>query len=109
MTAEQIPSTAVIRVSRAEFEPGRYEEIREMNVATGRYLVPAIQQLPGLISFHTGVSPDGSIVQISIWDTDEHAQQLNHLKEMAVIARGEAERAGARFLPIVHYPMDWNI
>ena len=47
-----------------------------MTIATGRYLIPAIKQLPGLISYYAATSPDGSAIHVSIWESDEHAQQL---------------------------------
>jgi hypothetical protein len=76
---------------------------------TSEYLVPAIKRLPGLIHFYAGVSPEGSAVQVSVWDTVEHVTQLDHLKEMTVDARGEAEAVGAAFTPIVNYPVGWTI
>jgi hypothetical protein len=51
-----------------------------------------------------GVSPEGSAVQVSVWDTVEHATQLDCLTEMTVDARGEAEAVGVVFTPIVNYP-----
>jgi hypothetical protein len=54
-------------------------------------------------------SPDGSTVHVSIWESDEHAQQMSRLKEMIVDARSEAERAGVTFTPIINYPVDWTI
>jgi hypothetical protein len=63
-----------------------------VTIATGRYLIPAIQKLPGLISYYVGASPDGSAVHVSIWDSDEHAQQLNRLKKMIMDAGGTARR-----------------
>ena len=109
MTADQLPATAVVRVSRGNFDPARFAEVQAMNVATGRYLRPAIKQLPGLISYYAGASPDGSVVHVSIWESDEHAQQLNRLKEMIVDARRDGEAAGVTFTPIVNYPIDWII
>ncbi len=109
MTADPIPPTAVVRVSRGNFDPARFLEVQEMTVATGRYLIPAIRQLPGLISYHACTSPDGSVVHVSIWESDEHAQQMSRLREMIVDARQEAERAGITFVPIVNYPNDWTI
>jgi len=109
VTADPIPPTAVIRVSRGNFDPARFPEIQEMTVATGRYLIPAIKKLPGLISYYAGTSPDGSVVHVSIWESDEHAQQMSRLKEMIVDARQEAEKAGLTFIPIVNYPIDWTI
>ena len=80
-----------------------------MSVAIGRYLIPAIKKLPGLISYYAGASPEGSMVHVSIWESDEHAQQMSRLKEMIVDARQDAEKAGATFIPIVNYPIDWTI
>lgn len=109
MSAKPIPPTAVIRVSTARFDPARFPEVHEMDMAISRYLIPAIKKLPGLISYYTGTSPDGSMVHISTWESDEHAQQMNRLKEMIVDARQEAEAVGAVFSPIINYPIDWTI
>jgi len=109
MTATQLPETAVVRISRGNFDPARLEEVQAMTAATSRYLVPAIKQLPGLISYYAMTSPEGSTVHVSIWESDEHAQQMSRLKEMIVDARSEAERAGVTFTPIINYPLDWTI
>ena len=107
---ESLPVTAVIRVSRASFDPSRLAEVDAMNKKTSGYLIPAMKQLPGLIHFYAGMSPDGSIVNVSVWDSEEHAAQLDRLKEMAVDARGEMETVGSTFIPpIVNYPVIWNI
>jgi hypothetical protein len=107
--AEPLPVAAVVRVSRATFDPSRFAEVDAMNKKTSEYLIPAIKRLPGLIHFFAGVSPEGSAVQVSVWDTDEHAAQLDHLTEMTVDARGEAEAVGVAFTPIVNYPVGWTI
>ena len=106
---ESLPATAVVRVSRASFDPSRFAEVDAMNKKTSEYLIPAIKRLPGLIHFYSGVSPEGSIVQVSVWDSDERASQLDHLTEMIVTARGEAEAVGVTFTPIVNYPIGWTI
>ena len=106
---ESLPSAAVIRVSRGNFDPARFEEVDHMAKATGTYLIPAIQQLPGLLSYYVGASPDGSMVHVSIWDSEEHADQMSRLKEMIVDARRDGQAAGVTFPPIVNYPLYWNI
>ncbi|MFY9930909.1 MAG: hypothetical protein WAK82_23195 [Streptosporangiaceae bacterium] len=78
-------------------------------MATVSYLVPAVKELPGLISDHAGTSPDGSVVHVSIWESDEHAQQMSRLKEMIVDTRQAYEKAGVTFTLIVNYPIDWTI
>lgn len=104
-----LPATAVVRVSRGSFDPARFAEVHAMTVATGRYLIPAITRLPGLISYYAAASPDGSLVHVSIWESGEHAQQMGQLREMIVDARREAEKVEVTFSPIVNYPMVWSI
>jgi hypothetical protein len=106
---ESLPTTAFFRVSPGTFDPSRFAEVDAMNKKTSEYLIPAIKQLPGLIHFYAGVSPKGSAVQVSVWDSEEHAAQLDRLKEMVVDARGEAEAAGVTFHPIINYPVNWTM
>ena len=80
-----------------------------MNTKVSEYLIPATQRLPGLIHYYVGVWPEGSIVHISVWDSDEHAAQMSQLEEMTVDAAGEAEMVGVTFVPIVNYPISWTI
>lgn len=107
--AESLPEAAVLRVSRGTFDPDRVAEVDAMNAKVSEYLVPAIQRLPGLIRFYTGVSPEGSIVNVSVWDSREHSAQMDRLREMTVDARAEAEAAGVTFTPIVTYPARWTV
>lgn len=104
-----LPPTAVIRVSRADFDPARFAEVDRMSRNTGTYLTPAISRLSGLAAYVVGASPTGSMVHVSVWESDAHAQQMSSLKEMVVTARGDAEAVGARFIPIVNYPVEWQI
>jgi heme-degrading monooxygenase HmoA len=80
-----------------------------MTMRTGEYLIPAIKALPGPIGHYAATSPDGNVIHVSIWDSEEHAKQLSSLKEMVVIAREEAENAGCTFGSISHYPIDWAV
>jgi hypothetical protein len=106
---ESLPATAVVRASRGNFDPGRFAEVDVVNKKVSEYLIPAIQRLPGLIHWYAGVSPQGSIVNISVWDSNDHAAQMDGLKEMAVDARGEMEAIGVTFTPILNYPVNWTI
>jgi hypothetical protein len=106
---ESLSPTAVVRVSRGSFDPSRFAEVDAVNKKISEYLIPAIRRLPGLIHWYAGVSPDGSIVNVSVWDSDEHAAQMGQLKEMTVVARGEMEAVDVTFIPIVNYPISWTI
>lgn len=106
---ESFPATAVVRVSRGNFDPSLFAEVDAVNKKVAEYLVPAIRRLPGLIHYHAGVSPEGSIAHVSVWDSDEHAAQMGQLKEMIVDMRGEMDALGVTFIPIVNYPLNWTI
>ena len=108
---ESLPGTAVIRVSRVTYDPSLFAEVTAVDKKTSEYLIPAIKRLPGLIQYVAGVS-EGSFVQISVWDSEEHAAQMGRLKEMIVDARGEFTAIGVSFAPehasIVNYPITWT-
>ena len=104
-----LPPAAVIRVSRGTFDPARLDEVERMSQETAKYLVPAINKLPGLIKYFAAVSPAGSLVHVSIWDSDAHAEQMGSLKEMIVDARKAGEAAGVQFHPIIDHAMSWTI
>jgi hypothetical protein len=108
MATSSLPSGAVIRVSRGNFDQGRFAAVEQMTRDTGDYLVPAIRQLDGLIGYYAGASREGSMVHVSIWQSDEHAEQMGRLKEMIVDARRDADAVGVTFIPIVNYPIAWN-
>lgn len=74
----------------------------------GTCLIPAINRLPGLAAYFAGASPTGSMVPVSLWDSDADAQQMGSLKEMIVTARGDAKAVGGRFSPIVNHPVVWQ-
>jgi hypothetical protein len=107
MTNTKLASTAVVRISNGTFDPARFAEVDRMMRESGQYLIPAIRRLPGLVHYFAAACPTGSIVHVSIWDTDEHAQQMSRLKEMIVDARKAAEAVGVAFVPVVDYPVSW--
>ena len=78
-------------------------------MAISSYLIPAIRRLPGLISYFAGAAPDGSMVNVSVWESDEHAAQMGALKEMTVDARRDAAAVGVEFINVVNYPSSWTI
>lgn len=105
----RLPQPGVVRVSCAAFDPSRFPEVERMTPDTGAYLIPAIGRLPGLSAYYAGVSPSGSIVHVSFWESDAHAQQMAELSEMTINARRDAEAVGVNFIPIVNYPIKWRI
>jgi hypothetical protein len=99
----------VVRISRGTFDPARLADVEQMTRDTGEFLMPAIRALPGLLAYYACVAPEGSLAHVSLWDTDEHADQMGALKEMVVDARAAAEAAGVVFAPIVNHPIVWQL
>jgi hypothetical protein len=46
VTTISLPDSAVVRVSRGNFDPARFPEVRAMTIATGRYLIPPSRNCP---------------------------------------------------------------
>ena len=109
MTSPVIPAGGVIRVSRATFSPGRIAEAERMLRDTEKYLSPAIRRLDGLLGYYAGASPEGSVVAVSLWDSDGHANQMGSLREMTIRARADAEAVGVSAPVILNYPLIWQI
>jgi hypothetical protein len=49
------------------------------------------------------------MVNVSVWDSDENAAQMDSLTEMIVDTRKDAAAVGAGFLNVVNYPIAWTI
>ncbi|MBV9174208.1 MAG: hypothetical protein JOZ81_29440, partial [Chloroflexi bacterium] len=85
---------SIVRLSRGTFDPARFSEMDEANARVGEYLVPAISALVGVQAYFAGVSPSGSMINVSLWDSNEHADQMSRLPEMVVRARQDFEGLG---------------
>lgn len=109
MSSPLVPAGGVIRVSRATYDPGRFAEVERMLRGTEAYLSPAIRRLEGLIGYYAGASAEGSVVAVSLWDSNAHADQMGGLKEMTVDARRDAEAVGVSAPAILNYPLVWQI
>jgi hypothetical protein len=77
---EKLPANAVIRVSRGNFDPSQFTKVDTLAQKQAEYLVPAIKQLPGLIHWYTGVSPEGSMTQVSVWDRTRQNASGQHTR-----------------------------
>ena len=99
----------IIRLSRARLDPVSYDACVGILSDRDHGLRAALAQLPGLLSYHVAVDRDSStMVNISHWDTHEHAQAMATLPEM-LAWRAAFEPLGAVFDPIVNYVALWSV
>jgi quinol monooxygenase YgiN len=100
----------IVRISRGSYPSNRHTEFTARMAEAGTTLVPAIKKLPGCLSYHAATDEASStMVNVSIWDTLEHAQAMAALPEMAALAK-EFIALGAEFeRPIINYPTLWHI
>ena len=72
--------------------------------------IPAIRRLPGCLGYYAATDGASStMVNVSVWDTAEHAQAMATLAEMGALAQ-EFVALGAEFeRPIVNYKTLWEL
>lgn len=98
-----------VRISRGHFDPAQAEMIAALLRASGEELLPAIQPLPGLLHYYGAIDREaGLMVNVSVWESEEQAQQMATLPAM-LAQRARFEPAGVAFEPIHNYAVDWQI
>lgn len=102
-------SEPVVRVSQGFFEPQQHDIIAAKLNEGRSILEPALRALPGLIHYYVSIdSISNSMVNVSIWDSLQAAQQMNILKEM-LAQRDIFVALGVKFQPIRNYCGLWSI
>ena len=99
----------VVRISKGHFAPEQYEEVRRRIEESATPLVPAIQELAGLLYYHVAVDAvTNTVVNVSIWESETAARQMETLAPM-LAQRPVLEAAGVRFDRIANYLPLWKI
>ena len=99
----------VVRISMGHFAPQKYDEVRRLIAESAIPLGPAIQVLPGLLYYHAAVDAGtNTLVNISIWETEQAARQMDTLAPM-LAQRPILEAAGVQFEKIANYEPAWKL
>jgi len=103
-------SDAVVRVSILRCDAAKFPLLQKMMVDSEAALRPGIEAMPGLLALYTGADEATlSLAQTSVWDTLEHAKQLDTFQPMLDLGR-QFVAEGARFeRPIMNYVTLWRI
>lgn len=100
---------ACVRISRGRFDPVQGAEIDQLLRTSGETLIPAIRHLAGNLHYYAGIDhASGTMINVSVWKTVEHAQQMATLAEMAAQAAVFRDK-GVQFEPIINYETVWEI
>jgi len=100
----------VVRISRGSFDRSKGAKYEALLKESEQVLVPAIRRLKGLQHYYAGIDHlSATLINVSVWDTVEEAQQMESLPEM--IAQGKKfTAAGVQFeRPINNYQTLWNL
>lgn len=99
-----------VRISKGSYPAAMHAEFTERMAAAERVLLPAIRRLPGCLGYYAATDEASStMVNVSLWDTLEHADAMATLPEMAQLAK-EFIALGAQFeRPIINYQPLWQL
>jgi len=100
----------VVRISKGRCASERHAEVTARLDASAASLLLAIRRMPGCRHCYAGTdAATCRRVNVSAWDTLEHAQAKGSLPEMAALA-GEFIALGVEFeRPIANYPVLWQL
>jgi quinol monooxygenase YgiN len=100
----------VIRISKGRYKAELHAEVTAHLNASGATLVPAIRTMAGCLGYWAGSDEaSATMINVSVWDTLEHAQAMASLPEMAALAQ-QFIALGVEFeRPIVNHPVLWSL
>jgi hypothetical protein len=99
----------VVRISRGHFGPEKYDQAKRLLAESAIPLGAAIQALEGLLYFHAGLDAStNTIVNVSFWETEPAARQMDTLAPM-LAQRRIMEAAGVQFDTIANYETVWTL
>jgi len=102
-------SEPVVRVSILRCDASCFEAMRQMMVEAEAALRPGIEAMPGLLAYYAGTDEaTHSLTNTSVWDTLEHAQQLDHFQPMLDSGKRFAEAGATVERPIMNYATLWR-
>jgi quinol monooxygenase YgiN len=99
-----------VRISKGRYSPELHAEVTSRLAASSNSLVPAISAMAGCLSYYVGAEESScTMINVSVWDTLEHAQAMGALPEMASLAK-DFIALGVEFeRPIVNYSVLWQL
>jgi hypothetical protein len=106
---KNMASDPVVRISISRCDAAQFDKLRQMMLESEATLRPGIERMPGHLAFYAGADlATLTFTNVSLWDTVEHAQQLDHFQPMLEAGKRFVAE-GARFdRPIINSPTLWR-
>jgi len=99
----------VVRISKGKFDPSKAVEAERVLLESEIALRDALLGLQGLLHYYVGIDRTlGYLTNVSVWDSLEHAQQMDSLAAM-LAQRPILEAAGVTFEVITNHETLWTI
>ena len=102
-------SNPVVRVSIVRSGVTKFALLRRMMLDAEAALRPGIEAMPGLLAFYAGADEATlSLTNTSVWDTLEHAKQLDTFQPMLDAGKRFVAEGATFERPIMHYASLWR-
>ena len=99
----------VVRISKGKFDPGNATNAERLLAESEQALRVPLTRLSGLLHYYVGIDRvRGQLTNVSVWDSFEHAQQMDALQEM-LAQRPILEGGGVTFEVITNHETLWTI
>lgn len=105
-----MPSTPlVVRVALVRCDPENFALISEKMQESERELRPGIEAMPGLLAYYAGADAETlTLTNVSLWDSVEHANQINTYEPMSRLAQDLIDHGGRPERPVMNHTMQWS-
>ncbi len=102
-------SGPVVRVSILRCEAAQFARMQQLMTEAEPLLRPGIEVMPGLLAYYAGADEAmHSLTNTSVWDTLEHARQLDHFQSMLDSGKRFAAEGATFERPIMNYATLWR-
>ena len=99
----------VVRISKGKFDPENAANAERLLAESEHALRVPLTRLAGLLHYYVGIDRvRGQLINISVWDSLEHAHQMDSLREM-LAQRPILEGSGVTFEVITNHETLWAI
>lgn len=100
----------IVRVSILRCRPDQFARMSTMMAQFEETLRPGIEEMLGLIAYYAGSDEaTSSLTNTSVWDTLEHAQQMDAFQPMLDSGKRFAAEGATFERPIMNYATLWEI